>query len=137
MEDWSAVLDDGDAVIVAYLDFAKAFDSVLHKRLLNKLRSYGVRGRLLAWLEASLTGRSQRVVVQGSKSAWAPVTSGILQESVLGLTLFILYVNDLPECVENKVKLFADDTKLYCRISDMAPTSLQSNIDALVAWSQK
>ena len=59
MEDWSAALDDGDAVDVAYLDFAKAFDSVPQKRLVNKLRSYDVRGKLIAWLEAFLTGRYQ------------------------------------------------------------------------------
>ena len=69
MEDWSAAVEDWDPLDVVYLDFAKAFDSVPHLRLLSKLRAYGVRGRLLDWIEAFLIGRRQRVVVQGSKSS--------------------------------------------------------------------
>ena len=122
---------------IAYLDFAKAFDAVPHKRLLSKLSSYGIRGKLLRWLEAFLTGRSQRVSIQGSKSRWCPVTSGIPQGSVLGPTLFIIFVNDLPSHVKNTAKLFADDTKLYCRVPASGMVSLQADMDALAAWSRK
>ena len=127
-------MEDGDPLDVAYLDFAKAFDSVPHLRLLSKLRSYGVRGRLLDWIEAFLVGRRQRVVVQGSKSSWAPVTSGIPQGSVLGPTLFTIFVNDVPSQVANCIKLFADDTKLYCRVPE-GSAGLQPGMDALVRWS--
>ena len=73
----------------------------------------GIGGNILSWVEAFLVGRKQRVTVNGTKSDWAPVRSGIPQGTVLGTTLFIMYVNDLPTSVENKVVLFADDTKLY------------------------
>ena len=136
IEDWSAAVEDGDPVDIAYLDFSKAFDSVPHQRLLGKLRAYGVRGKLLGWIEAFLVGRKQRVVIQGSKSAWAPVTSGIPQGSVLGPTLFTIFVNDMPSQVTNSIKLFADDTKLYCRVPDDG-AGLQADIDALVRWSEK
>ena len=136
MEDWSAAVEDGDPVDVAYLDFSKAFDSVPHQRLLRKLSAYGISGKLLDWIEAFLVGRRQRVVVQGSKSAWAPVTSGIPQGSVLGPTLFTIFVNDMPSQVANHIKLFADDTKLYCRVPD-STSDLQADIDALARWSEK
>ena len=75
-------------------------------------------------------------MIQGSKSAWAPVTSGISQGSVLGPTLFTIFVNDMPAQVTNSIKLFADDTKLNCRMPD-GGASLQVDIDALVKWSEK
>ena len=115
---------------------SKTFDSVPHQRLLGKLEAYGVRGKLLRWIEAFLVGRKQRVVIQGSKSAWAPVTSGIPQGSVLGPTLFTIFVNDMPAQVTNSIKLFADDTKLYSRIPD-GHAGLQADIDALQRWSEK
>ena len=136
IEDWGAAVEAGDPVDVAYLDFSKAFDSVPHQRLLGKLRSYGVGGKLLGWIEAFRVGRKQRVVIQGSKSAWAPISSGIPQGSVLGPTLFTIFVKDMPTQVTNSIKLFADDTKLYCRMPD-GGAGLQADIDALVKWSEK
>ena len=136
MEDWSAVIEDGEPVDVAYLDFAKAFDSVPHKRLIGKLHAYGIRGRVLDWIAAFLLDRRQRVVIQDSKSEWAPVTSGIPQGSVLGPTLFTLFVNDMPQQVSSCVKLFADDTKLYRRVTN-GSAELQADIDALVKWSKE
>ena len=138
MEDWSSAFEDGQPLDVTYLDFAKAFDSVPHKRLLSKLKAYGVRGKLLRWVESFLTGRLQRVLIQGDKSDWCPVTSGIPQGSVLGPTLFIIYINDLPTCVTNRIGMFADDTKVYCRVPPAVSISpLQQDLDALVQWSEK
>ena len=115
-KNWSSALDEGQPLDVSYLDFAKAFDSVPHKRLLSKLKTYGVRGKLLRWIESFLTGRLQRVLIQGDASSWCPVTSGIPQGSVLGPTLFIIYVNDLPDSVTNSVSMFADDTNLGWKV---------------------
>ena len=138
IEDWSRALDDGNSVDVAYLDFSKAFDSVPHKLLLHKLHAYGIRGKLLQWVEAFLTERSQRIVVQGAKSQWSPVVSGIPQGSVLGPTLFIIFVNDIPTQLHGSVKLFADDAKVYSRVKRPdGQSSVQVDLDALGDWSSR
>ena len=137
IEDWSRALEAGDPLDAIYCDFSKAFDSVPHQRLLRKLHAYGVRGRLLHWIESFLTGRKQRVVVNGVQSSWAPVTSGVPQGSVLGPVLFIIFVNDLPDAVQCSVKLFADDTKLYRSMRLAQDTQLlQRDLDAIVGWSE-
>jgi len=96
MDLWIDVIDEGGTVDAVYLDFAKAFDTVPHQRLLIKLEGYGVKGKLLEWFKDFLLGRRQRVVVAGSLSEWTQVLSGIPQGSVLGPVMFICYINDLP-----------------------------------------
>ncbi len=113
---WTSILDDGYAFDVIYLDFAKAFDSVPHARLLGKLESYGIKGDILNCIADFLTNRRQRVVVNGSVSSWAPVLSEVPQGSVLGPVLFVCYVNDIPDCVHNLVAMYADDTKIFSKI---------------------
>ena len=104
-------LDQNIPVDVAYLDFKKAFDSVPHKRLIHKMKGYGVEGNLLDWVTDFLKDRTQFVSVNGCNSESVPVTSGVPQGSVLGPTLFIYYINDLPTVTDSKSKIFADDTK--------------------------
>ena len=138
MEEWSSAADDRVPVDIAFLDFRKAFDTVPHKRLLQKLEAYGIKGKLLSWIKAFLTERRQRVIVQGSKSEWVSVDSGIPQGSVLGPTLFLIYVNDVPEQMQSAVKMFADDVKMFCRVSrPSCLLSFQNDLLALEEWSRK
>ena len=95
---------------VIYLDYAKAFDKVDHQLLLQKLHAYGVRGKLLTWLNCYLANRQQTVVINGKHSYPANVISGVPQGTVLGPVLFILYLNDLQCCIKHSViSSFADD----------------------------
>ena len=113
MDAWSRLSEGNSPIDVVYLDFKKAFDYVPHRRLIYKLCSYGVAGKLLSWIEPFLSDRSQLVSLGGCHSSLVSVSSGVPQGSVLGPILFLLYVNDLPEVVNGLVKLFTDDTKLF------------------------
>ena len=131
-------LDQNILVDVVYLDFKKAFDSVPHKRLIHKMKGYGVEGNLLDWVTDFLKDRTQFVSVNGCNSESVPVTSGVPQGSVLGPTLFIYYINDLPTVTDSKSKIFADDTKGFNPIRDQDDhTKQQECIDSFVKWSVK
>ena len=136
IDEWTEHLNNRDSIDAVYLDFQKAFDTVPHKRLLTKLEGYGIRGKLLKWIGSYLTDRQQRVILNGKESEWQAVTSGIPQGSVLGPTLFLLYINDLPDVVDSVVKLFADDAKVYSVVNnDEQQSKLQDDLDNLMNWS--
>ncbi|KAK8748335.1 hypothetical protein OTU49_016085 [Cherax quadricarinatus] len=122
-----------------FLDCKKAFDTVPHKRLVQKLEHQAhITGRALQWIREYLTGRQHRVMVRNDVSQWAPVTSGVPQGSVLGPVLFLVYVNDMMEGLYSEVSLFADDVKLMRRIkSDEDQAGLQRDLDRLDTWSNK
>ena len=105
-------LDNNNIVDAAYMVFRKAFDTVPHQRLITKLKSYNINGPILNWIISFLSERSQYVKINNSTSKNHKVTSGVPQGSVLGPTLFIYFINDLPN-VDHKsnIKIFADDTK--------------------------
>ena len=136
----TAAADKGKNVDTVYLDFAKAFDKVPTERLLRKLRGHGVEGRMAGWIRAWLTNRKQRVIVNGRKSSWRAVLSGVPQGSVLGPVLFLLFINDLDEATTEKqiIKKFADDTKIAQVIeSDSDAGELQASLDRLCEWADK
>ena len=119
-----------------YLDLAKAFDSVSHQRLLLKLSRYGVSGKLLQWFESYLGGRGQQCLVHGFTSSRSPVPSGVPQGSILGPLLFLVYVNDLPPVIQNRIALFADNSKCSSVIESLQDCeSLQKDLDSLHGWS--
>jgi len=123
---------------IIYLDFAKAFDTVPHKRLIHKLRAYGIRGKVLHWIKNFLGHRRQKVVLQNGCSSWKDVISGISQGSILilGPILFLLYVNDIPSIILSTAKMFADDTKLYYPSNTVEDChKLQSDLNQPAVWS--
>ena len=130
--------DDGTPSDIIYLDFQKAFDKVPHKRLLSKLQSAGLGGNLTEWIRDWLTGRKQRVLLNGEDSQWLPVSSGVPQGSVLGPILFIVYINDLEIGLKSTVSKFADDTKVGGKVLTTADCeNIQRDLDRIVQWSEK
>jgi hypothetical protein len=121
-----------------YFDFAKAFDSVSHAKLLHKLSGYGLAGKLIDFIGEFLFNRVQRVVLPNGASNFRPVLSGVPQGSVLGPLLFLLYINDITDLFNNKtsIKLFADDIKIYLEIIDRSDfEEFQQCINNVALWS--
>ena len=140
LDKWTSILDRGGAIDVIYFDFMKAFDKVAHGILLMKLRLYGIDGGLHTWIKAFLSGRKQRVTVNGASSEWEEVTSGVPQGSVLGPLLFIIFINDMPEVVDENslLVLFADDAKLNREIREPEDKDIeQDDVDRLKEWSDE
>ena len=133
----TAAVDSGSVVDLIFFDYKKAFDRVNHAVLLEKLSSLGVEYCLVRWIGVFLQSRSMHVKVAGQSSHSVPVASGVAQGSVLGPTLFLIYVNHVVSDLDCEYKLFTDDTKLYLSfdVEDCASAVLrgQSNIDKLVA----
>ena len=134
---WQQALDEGNEVDVVYMDYQKAFDTVPTRRLLSKIESTGIKGKILEWTENFLTNRKQAVVLNGTPSKETPVRSGVPQGSVLGPTLFILYTNELPERTASEMYMYADDTKIFRTISNPNDkTALQKDLDTVYSWTQ-
>merc|ERR1712240_722354 len=147
MEYWTEILDEGDGIDVAYLDFKKAFDLVSHQHLLYKMSKYGITNQTLNWIRAFLHQRSQRVVIRGSTSESFEVTSGVPQGSVLGPILFLIFINDLPLEIISPLSLFADDSKVFSRIvadknkkkgqAENGNVLLQKDLHSISSWAKK
>jgi endonuclease/exonuclease/phosphatase family metal-dependent hydrolase len=135
MEDFTKLWDNHEAFDVIYLDFRKAFDSVPHRRLLSKLKAYGISGTLLKWIENFLHERVQKVRVGSAHSSETEVLSGIPQGSILGPILFTVFINDLPHDLNATCKIFADDTKIYETTENSQ--ILQNDLYKLQDWSDE
>ena len=131
-----------DARTIA-LDISKAFDQVWHKGLLHKLSSYGISGRIYSIIKSFRSSRSMKVVVNGQSSKVHAINAGVPQGSVLGPTLFLIFINDLPDrVIRSFINIFADDTTIYgttsknLNHSDLAP-NLSSDLSVIVQWGTK
>jgi hypothetical protein len=127
-------------LIIVYLDIKKAFDSVPHLSLLHTLAQAGITGTLLNWFDSYLNNRTQITKISGCTSASANITSGVIQGSVLGPILFLIYINSaLHQIKYGEPFLFADDIKIVYAIHRDNPDkdfrAIQLDLDALSIWS--
>jgi len=124
---------------VIYTDFSSAFQSVDHNFLVHKLQaSFGVSGQIISLFRSYLTNRRQRVVVDGVTSDWCPAVSGVPEGSILGPSLFVAFINDIPKLLNSRCLLYADDLKVFRTVADVGEGNLlQQDLDRLLIWSRR
>ena len=134
---WSQAINNKLLTDTFYLDFSKAFDTVAHKKLIIKLEGYGIKFELLQWISSFLHGRTQSVSIDNVQSQHLQVNSGVPQGSVLGPLLFIVFINDIVNCLEDEchIKLFADDAKIFSS-RNHSNSNLQKTLNKIVTWAQ-
>ena len=138
-DDWLTNINSGMITGVIYIDLKKAFDTVNHKLLIQKLSAYGVSGQSLCWFQSYLEQRSQKVHWNGESSDSELVTVGVPQGSILGPLLFTIFVNDLPESVDQPLHLYADDGTLQCQARTIyeLEQKLTHSFGLIVDWMKK
>ena len=127
------------------LDISKAFDRVWHAGLLHKLKSYGISGQIFGPISSFLSNRQLQAVLEEKSSQEYPVNAGVLQRSILGPTLVLLYINDLPDDVICDIAIYADDTTLYSKCDQAfelrqqlrLASEFESDLQDTVDWGRK
>ena len=135
-EDLTKAIEESKPMGVIYLDFSKAFDKVPHQRLLHKIESHGICGNVAAWIGEWLHNRKQKVVLNDEYSIFQDVLSGAPQGSVLGPTLFLIFVNDIDTVISSHIHKFADDCKMNRSVPTEDIETLQQDINNLCQWSK-
>ena len=136
-DNWAFNIDRGYVNAVVFLDLKKAFDTVNHPILLSKLSSYGVKGNAYDLLASYLDKRTQKCAVNGVLSKSCTLTCGIPQGTILGPLLFLLYINDLPNCLSvSQLRMYADDTHLTYADNDICSieASLNQDLSNINRW---
>ena len=136
-DNWAFNIDKGNVNAVIFLDLKKAFDTVDHSILLSKLKAYGVGSNSFNWFKSYLDNRMQKCFVNGSLSDSQPLICGIPQGTILGPLLFLLYINDLPNCLANAhPRMYADDTHLTFASNDVAhlEENMNDDLDKITEW---
>ena len=139
-DDIALNINKNKCTVATFIDFRKAFDTVNHKILLDKIFSVGIQRNSLRWLTSYLFNRKQVVNANGFTSEEGTVTCGVPQGSTLGPLLFLIYINDInKDFFNSKIKLFADDTVLYISSSTtkIARDQLQFDLNILDIWCKK
>ena len=126
--------DDGFEVRGVFVDITKAFDKVWHHGLIYKLKENRVAGDLLDTLTNFLKKRKQRVILNGQYSTWTNVEAGVPQGSILGLLLFLIFINDLPENLVSNPKFFANDIPLFSVIRNKHLSAQNLNEDLKIIY---
>ena len=130
--------DQMHQIDITVLDFSKAFDVVPHTRLLNKLQFYGISSEVCNWIRGFLSGRNKRIMVDGVFSQEESVDSVVPQGTVLGPLLFLLFINDVTNCLSTgtRIRLFADDSLVYRPIRSIQDQlTLHADLSSLEGWS--
>ncbi|CAH1248415.1 Hypp8131 [Branchiostoma lanceolatum] len=136
-ERWYKAMNEGKLTGAVFIDLSKAFDTLDHTTLLQKMSRYGIQGPALDWFQSYLTGRKHCTSINGATSEFHQAKYGVSQGSILGPLLFIIYVNDMPECLQScDIPMYADDTFIYYSNKDFTNIEnvLQNDLQRLSQW---
>jgi len=137
IEDWSKAIDNKQSISTIFFDFSKAFDLVNHELLLNKLEKH-LPSWLTSWIAVYLTNRRQRVKTPDYTTKWYNVEAGVIQGSVLGPILFIIFLSDINNYIPPNIKApkYADDIATYCIYNETSENNIQLAADGVNKWSE-
>ena len=140
-DNWLSNMDVGKINCVVFLDIRKAFDSINHEILLNKMNlNFGISGNALKWFDSYIKDREQQCIVNGQLSSSKKIICGVPQGSILGPLLFLLYINDMPDSLNNTTpSLYADDSEIYASSDNSSDliSKLNEDLKNLSRWMRK
>ena len=137
IEDWSRAIDNKQSVSTVFFDFSKAFDMVNHEILLKKLEQHLPKW-ITSWIAIYLTNRRQRVKTANYTTKWYIVEAGVIQGSVLGPILYIIFLSDINNFIPANIKApkYADDIATYCIFNDPTENNIQLAVDGVSKWTE-